>query len=254
MGEVVISAKNITKTFKVGVQDVPVLKGISFDIERGDFAVILGPSGCGKSTLLHILLGLEYPSTGVVSLLGKNLYKDTTEDDRSEYRKKNLGMIYQQPNWIKSFNVMDNIRFPLLLSGTAKDKTLAKANTALSLVNMTQWAFYLPSELSGGQQQRIAFARAIITDPELIIADEPTGNLDYTSGQQIMELMQSFCQEKKRTILMVTHDLEYLKYANKTIRILDGKVVGLYGAKETQTLASQVQSKRGQAMLDIHKE
>lgn len=245
MGNTIISVKNVTKSFRAGALDVPVLKGVSFDIEKGDFVVIVGPSGCGKSTLLHILLGLEYPTEGSVTVLGRDIYRETHEDDRSEFRKRHVGMIYQQPNWIRSFSVIENLTFPLLLSGVQREEMVARASKALETVGMMQWAFYVPTELSGGQQQRIAFARAIITDPELIIADEPTGNLDYSSGQQLMELMKGFSTEKQRTIVMVTHDLEYLKYANKTIRILDGKIVRLYDEKQTKELSQTLQSKRG---------
>ncbi len=240
----VINVSNLTKTFVVGAQDVQVLKGLNFDIERGEFVVIIGPSGCGKSTLLHTLLGLEVPTTGSVTILGKDLYKNTVEDDRSEFRKQKIGMIYQQANWIRAFSVVENITFPLLLRGVNKSDLMIKASKALESVGMMNWAFYLPSELSSGQQQKIALARAIINDPEIIIADEPTGNLDYISGQDLMQHLSVYTKADK-TILMVTHDLEYLRFATKAIRMLDGKIVDIYEEKDIKKLTESADSKRG---------
>ncbi len=239
-----ISAQNITKSFLVGEQKVPVLKGISFTVETGDFVVIFGPSGCGKSTLLHVLLGLEEPTQGSVSVLSKNLYQNWTEDDRAEFRKKHIGMVYQQPNWIKALTIIENVAFPLLLLGIEKTEAHRRAQLALQSVNMANWAEYLPGELSSGQQQKVSLARAMVSNPEIIIADEPTGNLDFESGQELMELLVPLSKAGK-TVIMVTHDLEYLTYATRGLRMLDGLVVeSLVGSKNIESVLSGIQTKR----------
>ena len=183
----VIRVENLQKSFKVGVQDIPVIKGVTFQIDTGDFAVIVGASGSGKSTLLHMILGLEIPTAGNVYILENDIYKLGNEDERSKFRKRHVGMVYQQPNWIKSITVIENIAFPLLLLGMDKVDAIMKASTVLLDLKLQNWAHYLPTELSGGQQQKIALARALITDPDIIIADEPTGNLDFESGQALMQ-------------------------------------------------------------------
>ncbi|MEI8067487.1 MAG: ABC transporter ATP-binding protein [Candidatus Shapirobacteria bacterium] len=238
MIESIVQIKNIFKTFRVGTQDVPVLKDISFNVKKGDFLVIYGPSGCGKSTLLHTILGLEAPTKGTIIFLGKDLYKDSygedrIEDDRTDFRKNHIGMVYQQANWIKSLTVLENIIFPLSLLGMDKLKREEMAKNALKTMEMLAWANYSPSELSSGQQQKVALARALVTNPEVIIADEPTGNLDFESGQELMSLLTDLSNNEGKTIIMVTHDLEYLKYAKSTVRMLNGQVVELNTSQET---------------------
>ncbi len=200
-----------------------VLKGISFTVDKGDFLVIFGPSGCGKSTLLHGLLGLEEPTSGTISVLGKNIYDGWIEDNRSEFRKSHIGMVYQQPNWIKALTVLENVSFPLLMLGIAKQEAQIKAQEELKSIGMENWINYLPGELSSGQQQKASLARALVTNPEIIIADEPTGNLDFESGEELMELLVPLTQ-KEKTVIMVTHDLEYLKYATRALKMFDGEV------------------------------
>lgn len=240
----IISVSNLNKSFHVGTQDIQVLKDISFEIKRGDFIVIFGPSGCGKSTLLHTILGLESPTAGSVEILDKNLYQDTTEDDRTDFRKLHIGMVYQQPNWIKSLNVIYNVAFPLSLLGNEEAENINKAQSLLELVQMKDWAQYHPSELSSGQQQRVALARALITDPELVIADEPTGNLDFESGQKLMALLKQLNDQKGKTIIMVTHDLNYLNFAKTIIHIFDGHIDQTYNESEKTKLLSKVKMKR----------
>ena len=245
MNDVIISVSDISKHFRVGMQDVQILKKISFKIKTGDFCIIFGPSGCGKSTLLHTILGLEAPSEGVVTFLSQNMYQNTSEDDRSEFRKVHIGMVYQQPNWIKSLTVLENIAFPLLLLGEERKQTLEKAKIILRTLEMTDWAGYNPTELSSGQQQRTALARALVTNPEVIIADEPTGNLDYESGQGLMQLITNLNKTENKTVVMVTHDLEYLKFAKTAIRMFNGEVVGEYEEKDKHKLLNEIKSKRG---------
>lgn len=241
----IISVAEVTKSFTVGDQEVEILKGISFDVRDGDFIIVSGPSGSGKSTLLHIMLGLEEPTTGTVRMVGEDIYSNRTEDDRAVLRKQLVGMVYQQPNWIKSLTVLENVAFPLLLLGREKPESQEKAYELLEKVSMTGWADYIPTELSSGQQQRIALARALINNPEIIIADEPTGNLDYTSGQTVMQLLHDLNAEENRTVVMVTHDLEYVKYAKSVVRIMDGKIISILEGKDKDKLMADVQLKRG---------
>lgn len=241
----VIHIKDVSKSFHVGTGDVEVLKGVSFEIRSDDFVIIFGPSGCGKSTLLHTMLGLEAPTKGSIEFLGRNLYENTSEDERSEFRKIHVGMVYQQPNWIKSLTVLENIAFPLLLLGQERAQTLERAKIILHTIEMTDWAHYIPTELSSGQQQRVALARALVTNPEVIIADEPTGNLDYEHGQELMQLLTRLNKTENKTIVMVTHDLEYLKFAKTAIRMFNGQIVGDYEEKDKHKLMTEVKSKRG---------
>lgn len=240
-----IIVKEVSKSFHVGTQDVQILKNISFEINEGDFVIIFGPSGCGKSTLLHGLLGLEAPTSGLIELLGRNLYSLNSEDERSDFRKNHIGMVYQQPNWVKSLTVLENLTFPLLLRGEENNTAIEKARTLLKSVDLVEWLDYIPTELSSGQQQRIALVRALVTNPEIIIADEPTGNLDYESGQALMELLRKLNEESNKTIVMVTHDLEYLKFAKTAIKMFDGTVEGIFSEKDKSALMRSIRSKRG---------
>lgn len=241
----VIAIDGISKSFHVGIQDVLVLKNITLEIKKGDFTVIFGPSGCGKSTLLHIILGLEEPTNGQISVLGQNLYKTWNEDDRADFRKQNIGMVYQQARWIGALNVIENTAFPLLLLGNDKIEALSKANDMLELVGMTKWAKYLPSELSSGQQQKVALSRALITNPNILIADEPTGNLDYQSGQELMQLLDSLNKKTNKTFLMVTHDLEYIRFAKTAVEMFDGQLKHIYQEKDKEQLLNSLPTKRG---------
>jgi len=225
---IAIQVEGLHKSFPIAKGDVEVLKNINFSIEEGRFTVIFGPSGCGKSTLLHTILGLEKPNKGIVKVLGKDLYSNYSEDSISKFRKQNIGMVYQQSNWIKSIDVIHNVAFPLVLLGYKYDERIVKATEILKSVGMLDWAGYHPSELSSGQQQKVSLARALISNPTIIIADEPTGNLDYESGEELLKFLQNFNRQESRTILMVTHDLEYLKYADIAIKLFDGEVEKIF--------------------------
>lgn len=222
--EVMIEVVNVGKTFAIKSANVKVLTDVTIVVNRGDFLVLFGPSGCGKSTLLHIMLGLEEPTSGHVNFMGKSLYSQMDEDMRTEFRKSHIGMVYQQPNWIKSLTVFENINFALRLNGIKEQVADEKTNEVLKLVEMNGWKDYRPTELSSGQQQKVALARAMVTNPDILIADEPTGNLDFESGRELMNLLLDLNKEDK-TVIMVTHDLEYLSYATRAIRMLDGRII-----------------------------
>jgi len=220
----IIETSKLNKTFEVKSSRIPVLKDITATILNGEFVVITGPSGCGKSTLLHILLGLEPPTSGNVSFFDQDLYSHLDEDGRTELRKKNVGMVYQQPNWIKALTVLENVMFALRINGETDEAARKKSQETLAMVGMLDWQDFIPTELSSGQQQKIALARAVITNPKVIIADEPTGNLDFKSGEELMQLLKKL-NDAGKTIVMVTHDLEYLNFATRSLIMFDGKIV-----------------------------
>lgn len=242
MAKQVLTLKDIYKNFMLGENEVDIIKGVSFDVNEGDFVIIFGPSGCGKSTILNMLLGLEPPTKGQITFLDHDLYTND-EDQRAILRKKTVGMVYQQSNWVKALNVIENVYFPLTLRGVDLAEREKRAWDMLKLVGMEQGAYQHPTELSSGQQQRISLARALIVDPVLLVADEPTGNLDSKASQEIMELFKKFNQQGK-TVIMVTHDLEYLSYASKSINVADGLVAGQYKANDPRLKTLSV-SKRG---------
>lgn len=237
-----MKVKEIRKSFKIKDGEVEVLKNISTTIGRGEFVIIFGPSGCGKSTFLHTLLGLEPPTSGSILVEDKEYYS-MTEDERAMYRRYNFGIIYQQPLWITSLNVYDNIAFTLHLLDKNNNEMMKQVLDTLALVGMDHWVNYRPTELSSGQQQKISLARALALDPVLIVADEPTGNLDTVSGQ---DLINTFCKLNKmgKTIIMVTHDLEYLHYGTHLIHMVDGQIVEDVYLDEENSI-SQVKGKRG---------
>ncbi|MFH1959638.1 MAG: ATP-binding cassette domain-containing protein [Patescibacteria group bacterium] len=195
---------------------------------------------------LTLILGLEEPTSGKINILNQDLYGHWDEDERANFRKQNIGMVYQQPHWIRALNVVKNVAFPLSLLGEDKTPRLNKAMEMLKLVGMTQWAEYMPSELSSGQQQKVSLSRALITNPDILIADEPTGNLDYKSGQELMQLLDGLNQRTDKTFLMVTHDLEYIKFAKTTIEMFDGKIKHVYQGKNKHQLLDSLPTKRGQ--------
>lgn len=250
-----VRISNVNKTFKVKSQDVRVLKNVSLNIPYREFAIIFGPSGSGKSTLLNTILGLEEPDTGDVEVMGLNIY-DLREEELCDYRKKFVGMVYQQANWVKAFNVIENVAFPLILQGVDKRIAIDAAKEFLTRVGMIDWANYFPSELSSGQQQKVSLARALVTKPELIIGDEPTGSMDLKSSEELLQLLKKLSDEGK-TIILVTHNSDNIKYSDKVIRVLDGEIVKSYSLEPTnltdvqklevekQNLYSQVENPMG---------
>lgn len=225
-GKRILSGRGIYKFFKVGKGMVEVIKGIDVEIKGGEFIILFGSSGCGKSTLLNILLGLEVPSRGSVEFMDENIYQ-YKEDIRSQIRKEKIGLIYQQQNWIKSMNVLENVALPLTLKGVLKDEREMVAIEKLKMVGMQDSIDQTPTELSSGQQQKAAFARALISKPVLLVADEPTGNLDSKSSEELMNLFKEY-NEMGNTIIMVTHDLHFLVYATRSLNMHDGLIIKEY--------------------------
>ena len=225
----VIHVKDLKKGYKVGGKMVPVLRGINFTIYGGEFVVIFGPSGCGKSTLLNTVLGLEPPSSGTVYIHGRNIFRLNSRDQAS-LRNKTFGMLYQQSHWIASLDVLENVAFPMMIGGRDLQKAFKQAEHYLGLVGMQKFRHYHPAELSGGQQQRVGLARSLITNPEILVADEPTGNLDTKSGWDVIRLLQDFIAEhqkddRPKIIIMVTHNVNYVGVATQRLAMEDGSVV-----------------------------
>lgn len=220
----IIDVSHVNQSFEIGDETVDILKGVDFSIKEGTFNIIYGPSGSGKSTLLNVLTGLQKPSSGDVTFDGKDLY-ELTPDKLAHFRANEIGIVYQQNFWVKSLNVIENVSMPLYFTGHSKAAAAKKAMSALELVEMADFAKKRPVLLSGGEQQRIAMARALVNNPLFIIADEPTGNLDSTNGDMIMGLLQKCQTDLERTIILVTHNMEYIPLADHLLHIDDGHVV-----------------------------
>lgn len=220
----IIETKNLYKTFRLAKEKINILKNINLNIEKGKFVSIMGPSGCGKSTLLYLLGGLDNPSNGTVSILGKD-FSSMKEKQKSIMRRRDLGFVFQFYNLVPNLNVEDNILLPLLLDGKNPKNYEKKLNEILDIINMTTKRKFTPRELSGGQQQRVAIARALIFDPEIILADEPIGNLDSKSGTQIMELFKTINVNLGKTIVQVTHSREAADYGTSIVNLKDGEIL-----------------------------
>ena len=218
-----IKTENISKVFHTDEFDTTALNGINLEVKQGEFVAIMGPSGCGKSTLLNILGLIDTPTEGHYYLNGKDVSM-LTESERSDLRKGFMGFVFQSFNLIDDLNVNENVELPLLYMGIPKREREQMVLEVLRNVNMSQRGKHLPCQLSGGQQQRVAIARAIVSKPKLILADEPTGNLDSKNGLEIMELLSKLNQEGT-TIIMVTHSQHDATYADRIINLYDGQVV-----------------------------
>jgi len=222
--KVIIKAENLWKSFLIGKNRHMVLKGIDLCLYTGEFAIIFGPSGCGKSTLLHTILGLEKPDKGRVFLRERSLYR-LGEDEKLDWRREKIGIVFQQSNWIKSLNVLENVCYPLYLSSLGEKEIEERGKKMLELVGMAKAQKQNPSELSGGEQQKVALARALVTDPGIIVADEPTGNLDSKSSGELIGLLARLNREERRAVVMVTHDAGFLPVANRRVFMKDGEVI-----------------------------
>ncbi len=219
--ETVIKIDRVSKEFDLGLSKYQALREVSVEIEATDFAIIYGPSGCGKSTLLNTMTGLEEPTAGSVNVRGTNLYS-LSENERSQFRAAKFGIVFQQPLWVKAFDLIHNVALPLLLNGANEQKAIQKAAEALEEVDLLKFSKHKPAEMSGGQQQKAGLARALIHNPWILVADEPTGNLDTHSADEVMGLLNKLNKYHRRTIVMVTHNLAYLPMASKKIAMRDG--------------------------------
>ena len=220
----IISVNNLYKLYRIGDSAVRALDGVSFDIREGEFCAIVGTSGSGKSTLLNMLAGLERPTRGEVIISGQHIEK-LKEDELVRFRRENVGFIFQSFHLLGTMNALENVALPLTFRGEARKARLKKANRMLELVSLGKHKMHMPNQMSGGQQQRVGVARALVADPKIIFADEPTGNLDSRTSEDVMRLMQKIVREQKRTLVMVTHDPHEAEYADRVLHIIDGKIV-----------------------------
>ena len=218
-----ITLKNIKKIFKTDEVETWALQNVSLEVKKGEFVAIMGPSGCGKSTLLNILGLLDNPTEGTYTLEGKEV-STMSEDSRTELRKGKLGFVFQSFNLIDELSVSENVELPLLYMNCPKKERRQKVAEVIERVAMTHRAQHFPAQLSGGQQQRVAIARAVISRPSIILADEPTGNLDSKHGKEVMELLKELHREGT-TIIMVTHSQRDANYADRIVNLFDGEIV-----------------------------
>ncbi len=222
--EPVISLKNVTKIYAIGTQKLRALDDVALDIYPGEFACIIGRSGSGKSTLLNMMAGLEKPSKGSIRVAGKQIER-MNEAKLVQFRLNNVGFVFQSFNLFAMHTALDNVAMPLMYKGVSKNIRTARAKKMLSAVGLRTHMNHKPTQMSGGQQQRVGIARALVTQPKILFADEPTGNLDFNTSREILRLVRDICREKNTTLIMVTHDPEMAQYADRVVRLFDGKVV-----------------------------
>lgn len=216
----VITLKDVRKVYQLGETEVEALRGSDANIEEGEFVAVMGPSGSGKSTLMNMIGALDVPTTGDVSV-GEEKIAGMTEDELALLRSRKIGFIFQEFNLINSMNAWQNVALPMLFRGKSRDERKQRAIQLLEEVGLGDRIEHRPSELSGGQRQRVSIARSLANNPEIVLADEPTGNLDTETGEKIMELLTDL-NDRGKTIIMVTHDPNDAEYADRTIQIVDG--------------------------------
>ena len=226
-----IEAKDVVKKYKVGSEIITALNGINLSIEKGEFVAILGTSGCGKSTLLNMLSGLERPTKGDIIVNGVRINK-VNEKNMSRFRAREMGFILQQYNLIPSLTALENVMLPLTIQGVSKKTRIKRARDILLKLGLGKRLHNKPSQMSGGQQQRVSIARSLVSNPKIIFADEPTGNLDSKTTIEILEFMQEIVREQQKTLIMVSHDMEVAMYAGRIVHMLDGQITSIEENKE----------------------
>ena len=224
MAKPILELKDVWKTYYLGAVSLDVLKGINLEIHKGEFVVIIGPSGSGKSTLMNQVGVLDTPSKGNIYLDGINI-STLHESDLAQLRGKKIGFVFQQFNLIPALTALENVTLPMIFQNVPESVRIEKGTVLLQKVGLGDRMNHKPTELSGGQQQRVAIARALVNDPDIILADEPTGNLDSAVGQQIMDMLETFHKKDGKTIILVTHDIELVVFADKIVHIKDGLIV-----------------------------
>lgn len=228
-----LKVNNLCKTYGESEVKVNALKNVSFSLEKGEFAAIVGESGSGKSTLLNCIGALDTPTSGIILMDGQNLFS-MKEEERTIFRRRNIGFIFQSFQLVSELNVEQNIMFPLLLDYRKPDPK--EVDEILNLLGLTERRYHLPSQLSGGQQQRVAIGRALITKPKLILADEPTGNLDSKNSQDVMDMLIKASRQYQQTILLITHNKNFTVSVDRVFQVSDGVLTDL-GGNENETLS-----------------
>ena len=236
-----VSIRGLSKTYRRGAQSIPVLLDINLDIPGADFVALMGPSGSGKSTLLNLIAGIDKPTSGTIVVAGTDIAQ-LTEGELARWRASEVGFIFQFYNLMPVLTAFENVELPLLLTSLARGERRHHVRTALELVGLSDRADHYPNELSGGQQQRVAIARALISDPALIVADEPTGDLDRTTGEEILSLLDRFNRELGKTIIMVTHDPKAAARARRVVHLEKGRIEE--DAATTSTSTAGIDSSR----------
>lgn len=223
MLEPVIKVRDLYKIFHIGDNKVYALNGVSFDVYQGEFIAIIGTSGSGKSTCLNMLAGLEKPSKGMIQIGGKRIDR-MNESQLVKFRRMHVGFIFQSYNLIASMNAIENVAMPLMFRGVPSEERIRLAKKYMDIIGILDQAKHMPNQMSGGQQQRVGIARALVVDPEIIFADEPTGNLDSHTTDEVLKLLSSIVSGQHRTLIMVTHDPHIAAYADRQLRIVDGQI------------------------------
>ncbi len=237
----VLEAKDLRKQYKLGQHLVNALTGVNFQVEEGEFVAIMGPSGSGKSTLLHLLGGLDTPTEGNITLAEQSLAK-LSEHKATLVRRHNVGFVFQFFNLLPTLTAEENVLLPVIIDGKNPRKYEERLTNLLDLVGLLDRRTHKPDQLSGGEQQRVAVARALITEPAILLADEPTGNLDTKTGNSIMELLRRSCNELKQTVIVVTHDPKAAAYANRIIFLRDGDIVEELRSGQEQPLSDRLRN------------
>jgi len=227
--DVLVEIRNVTKIYQQGEINVTALNDISFDIQAGEYLSLMGPSGSGKSTLLHIIAGIDRPTSGECRVRGVDVTR-LNESALADWRNQNVGFVFQTFNLIPVLSAFENVELPLLLTDLSRKQRRQHVETALDLVGLADRAHHLPRQLSGGQEQRVAIARAIVTDPGLVVADEPTGNLDAQSAHEVLEVLRSLRTDAQKTIIMVTHDPKAAAFGSRSIHLEKGELLEARGA------------------------
>lgn len=223
-GVTMIELKDVTKTYERGSSQVHALNNLNLRIEDAEFLAVMGPSGSGKSTLLYTLGGLLTPSQGEVIVNEQSIYTLSSRH-RASFRRNHVGFIFQTFELLPYLTALENVMLPLYLRGASSTQQTTKAEAALKEVGLAQRAFHKPTELSGGEQQRVAIARGIVNNPDILLADEPTGNLDQKTGEEIMQILHDLYETIRMTVIIVTHDPTIAQHANRVIKMIDGKIV-----------------------------
>lgn len=240
-----IEVRNVKKTYRVGSVDVQALRGVDLTINRGDICCIIGRSGSGKSTLLNVLAGLEHVTSGEIVIAGKRLDK-MTQSELIVFRQKHVGFIFQAFNLMPYYTALENVAFPLSFRGMPVRKRNALAREALKTMGLETHLKHKPSQMSGGQQQRVGIARALVTDPDIVFADEPTGNLDSSTSDDVMRTICDVMRARNKTLVMVTHDPHMAEFADKVIQILDGRVVSIEYNNHAPLRKNQASAEQGE--------
>lgn len=244
----VIEVRSLTKEFQIGRQTIHSLRGVDLKINPGEYVIIFGPSGCGKSTLLNLIAGLEPPTAGQVFIRGKDLAHASSRE-LTLHRREKVGMVFQQFNLLKTMSILNNVLLPGLFRNQPLRSSRKRATQLLTDVGLGRFLRHRPSELSGGQQQRVAIARALFNNPWILLADEPTGNVDSKTANDIMKLFYHLNRQSRRTILLVTHNPEYLHFADRVLYMKDGMIAVQKRQKRTKKEKASIQTKRRASKL-----